>query len=332
MTFAELFPPGSDAENAIVLLAALAAGVSVFAFYRTLLVRDPMSARIRALKDRRDALRQGASAPRRSGRRDRSRETSMGAMRRVVGRLKFLGTQQSEKAVIALSRAGWRSRNSLILYFFLKLALPFIFGSAILFSIFVLGMFHLNPTQGAIAALVGVIAGAYGPDLYVRNAAAKRRKLLLKGLPDTLDLLVICAEAGQTLDAALNRVAREMATACPPIADEFSLTALELGLLPDRRQALDHLNSRTNMASIRGVVNTLLQTERYGTPLAQSLRVLGAEFRHERLMRAETKAAKLPATLTVPMILFIMPSLFVVLIGPAILRVLDLFIRQHPGG
>jgi tight adherence protein C len=103
----------------------------------------------------------------------------------------------------------------------------------------------------------------------------------------------------------------------------LSLTALELGLLPERRMALDHLNQRTDMSSIRGVVNTLLQTEKYGTPLAQSLRILSAEFRHERLMRAEAKAARLPAILTVPLIIFILPPLFIVLIGPAILRVID---------
>ncbi len=332
MNFADLVPPGSTAEDAIVALAALAAGVNVLVFYRALLVRDPMAAQLRALRERREALRQGATAPRRRARTERGRETSIGAMRRVLGRLKLLGTQQSQKAALSLARAGWRSRDALILYFFLKLALPFVFGAAVLVATFGLGAFHLKPMQAMIAALVGVIVGAYGPDVYVSNSAAKRRKALQKGLPDTLDLLVICAEAGQTLDAALGRVAREMAAGCPSIADELSLTALELGLLPDRRQALDHLNARTNMPSIRGVVNTLLQTERYGTPLAQSLRVLGAEFRHDRLMRAETKAAKLPATLTVPMILFIMPSLFVVLLGPAILRVLDLFIRHYPGG
>jgi tight adherence protein C len=178
-----------------------------------------------------------------------------------------------------------------------------------------------------LVALGCVVVGAYGPDVYVRNQIAKRKKSLQKGLPDTLDLLVICAEAGQTLDAALGRVSREMAAASPEIADELGLTALELGLLPERRQALDHLNSRTDMPSIRGVVNTLLQTERYGTPLAHSLRVLSAEFRHDRLMKAEEKAAKLPATLTVPMIVFIMPALFVVLIGPAIIRTIDLLGR-----
>jgi tight adherence protein C len=142
-------------------------------------------------------------------------------------------------------------------------------------------------------------------------------------LPDGLDLLVICAEAGLSLDAALNRVSRELGLSSPDLADELGLTAVELGFLPNRRQALMNLTKRTNLPPIRGVVNTLVQTERYGTPLAHSLRVLSAEFREERMLKAEEKAAKLPATLTVPMILFILPTLFCVLIGPAIIQVLD---------
>jgi len=122
----------------------------------------------------------------------------------------------------------------------------------------------------------------------------------------------------------LTRVSRELGKSFPDIADEIGLTALELGLLPERRQALENLNRRTDLPGIRGVVNTLLQTEKYGTPLAQSLRVLSAEFRNERMMRAEEKAARLPATMTVPMIIFILPPLFVVLIGPAVVRVIDM--------
>ena len=122
----------------------------------------------------------------------------------------------------------------------------------------------------------------------------------------------------------MTRVSRELGKSFPDIADEIGLTALELGLLPERRQALENLNRRTDLPGIRGVVNTLLQTEKYGTPLAQSLRVLSAEFRNERMMRAEEKAARLPATMTVPMIIFILPPLFVVLIGPAVVRVIDM--------
>jgi len=327
MNAADLFKPGGIGEDLIVALAALAAVVTVYAFYRTLVVRDPLGPRIKMLQQRRLAMREGIFTPKRRARREMGRERSLGEMRRVVNRLRLLGTQQSQKATLALARAGWRGRDTLVFYFFLKLALPFVFGATALMCIYVLKIVHLSPTMGLFASLGAVVVGTYGPDIYVRNKIAKRRKALQKGLPDMLDLLVICAEAGQTLDAALNRVAREMTGSCPEVADELDLTALELGLLPERRQALDHLNARTDMPAIRGVVNTLLQTERYGTPLAQSLRVLSAEYRHDRLMKAEAKAAKLPATLTVPMIIFIMPPLFIVLIGPAIIRTMDMLIR-----
>jgi len=315
---------GLNIDDLIVAMAALAAALNVYVLYRTLLVRDPMGARIKSLAARREALRQGMTAPRRRGASEARRERSMGLMRRVVGSMKLLGTRQSHKISLQLARAGWRTRDALVLYFFLKLAMPFALGGAAILYIYVLKLVHLSGFMAMAAALACVVLGAYGPDLYVRNAVTKRKQKLQRGLPDTLDLLVICAEAGQTLDAALGRVAREMTPSCPEIADEFGLTALELGLLPERRQALDHLNARTDLASIRGVVNTLLQTERYGTPLAASLRVLAAEYRHDRLMKAEEKAAKLPAKLTVPMIVFIMPALFVVLIGPAIIRTVDL--------
>ena len=134
---------------------------------------------------------------------------------------------------------------------------------------------------------------------------------------------MICAESGLSLDASLDRVANEIGDANVALGEELSLTSIELGFLPDRRQALINLNRRTNLPAIRGVVNTLLQTEKYGTPLSQSLRVLANEFRDQRLLRAEEKAARLPATLTVPMIVFILPVLFIVLIGPAILSVMD---------
>ncbi|HEX9835700.1 MAG TPA: type II secretion system F family protein [Alphaproteobacteria bacterium] len=323
MNFQELFPAGSSVEDLIVLMAALAVAVNVFVFYRTLLVRDPMGPRLKALAERREALRQGVIENKRRGRAERQRDKSMSVMRRVVSKMRVQGTRQSEKSAIMLSRAGWRSRDALVLFFFLRFALPFVFGAVAVTMLYIGNVGHFSPPMKLFIALFAVIAGAYAPTVFVQNQVQKRRKALQKGLPDSLDLLVICAEAGQTLDAALNRVAREMAQACTEIADELSLTALELGLLPERRMALDHLNQRTDMSSIRGVVNTLLQTEKYGTPLAQSLRILSAEFRHERLMRAEAKAARLPAILTVPLIIFILPPLFIVLIGPAILRVID---------
>jgi tight adherence protein C len=172
-----------------------------------------------------------------------------------------------------------------------------------------------------IAALM--IAGFFAPQLVMSNAITKRQLELTKALPDALDLLVICAESGLSLDAGLDRVSKEIAEATPALAEELELTSIELGFLPERRQALINLNRRTNLPAIRAVVNTLVQTEKYGTPLSQSLRVLSQEFRDQRMMRAEEKAARLPATLTVPMIVFILPVLFIVLIGPAIIGVMD---------
>ena len=133
------------------------------------------------------------------------------------------------------------------------------------------------------------------------------------------------AVAGVSLDASLTRVSRELEPTWPEISEELGITAAELTFLPERRQAFENLNERTNLASVRGVVNTLLQTAKFGTPLAQSLRVLAAEYREARITRAEEKAARLPAMLTVPMILFILPTLFIVLLGPAALNIIDTF-------
>jgi tight adherence protein C len=180
-------------------------------------------------------------------------------------------------------------------------------------------------THQLLGTIVGIALGAYAPSLCLRHAIKRRQRKIQRSLPDALDLLVISAEAGLSLDGALTRVAREIGRAAPELADEIGLTAIELGFLPNRGEALRNLMRRVDTPAVRGVVNTLAQTEKYGTPLAQSLRVLALEFRDQRMMKAEEKAGRLPATLTVPMILFILPTLFVVLIGPAIIQVVHTF-------
>jgi tight adherence protein C len=180
--------------------------------------------------------------------------------------------------------------------------------------------------SGVLAVTVGL---AYkGPELYIGNIATKRTKEIQKGLPDALDLLVICAEAGLTVDAAFNRVAKELGRAYPELGDEFALTAIELSFLNERRQAFNNLAYRVNLDAVKGVVTTMIQTERYGTPLASALRVLSAEFRNERMMRAEEKAARLPAIMTIPLILFILPTLFVVILGPAACSISDNLLKN----
>ena len=180
----------------------------------------------------------------------------------------------------------------------------------------------------AFAAAIGL--GYKGPELYIGNLISKRTDAIRKGLPDALDLLVICAEAGLTVDASFNRVARELGRAYPELGDEFALTAIELSFLSERRQAFENLAWRVNLEAVKGVTTTMVQTERYGTPLASALRVLSAEFRNERMMRAEEKAARLPAIMTVPLILFILPVLFVVILGPAACSIADAFSANGP--
>src|SRR3546814_508062 len=176
---------------------------------------------------------------------------------------------------------------------------------------------------GAFAVIL--ILSYKAPDLFIDNKVSKRSAAIRKGLPDALDLLVICAEAGLTVDAAFNRVAKELGKAYPELGDEFALTAIELSFLTERRQAFENLANRVKLDALKGVVTTMIQTEKYGTPLASALRVLSAEFRNERMMRAEEKAARLPAIMTVPLILFILPVLFVVILGPAACSISEAF-------
>lgn len=320
MTFQAILDAiGMSAESLVVLMAGLTAAASSAAVWATLLHRDPAARRARVLAAQREALRSGML----SVRKREERIKTMTFMRQVVDRLQLLRTAQTEKTALKLARAGYRSKDAVVRYLFLRIALPFIFGVAALVALYGLDLYKLDSTVKLLASMLAVMAGAYFPDVMVKNAALKRQDKLRKGLPDGLDLMVICAEAGLSLDATLRRVADELAEASPELSDELGLTNLELGFLQDRQKALQNLSERTNMPSLRGMVNTLMQAERYGTPLAHSLRVLSAESRTERVLKAEEKAARLPAMLTVPMIIFILPPLFVVLLGPAALDIAD---------
>lgn len=316
----KLLPSGINADDAMVMTAALAAVATVFAVWNGLLMRDPAAARIKELARRREALMRDLKTPGRH----HMRSIGLGLMHRVVSKLKLLRNDKARSAVDKLANAGYRSRDALVVYLFAKLCLPTVFAGIAAFEFYGVHVAPSLPSPARLLAVAGImVAGAFFPDLYLKNLTDKRRDKLRKGLPDALDLMVICAEAGLSLDSALKRVAREMALSSPEISDEFGLASVEIGFLPDRSQALKNLMRRCSLPGIRGLVNTLMQSERYGTPLAQSLRVLSAEYRNERLMKAEEKAARLPAVMTVPLIMFVLPPLFIVIIGPAILRFID---------
>lgn len=321
MNIGNFLPGGVSVEDLLILMTALSAGSVAITVWFTLLQRDPAARRVKMIADQRSALRSTMVQPRRR----QQRLPALGMMRQVVDRLNLLKSGQAERISQKLMRAGWRSKDAIIRYLFMKLSLPLVFGVIVVGVLYGLNIYDLAPITKLGAALGSVVLGAYLPDVIVKNATQKRQDTIRKALPDALDLMVICAEAGLSLDATLSRVSQEMELACPELADELGLTGLELGFLPDRRKALQNLAMRIDLPVVRGVVNTLLQAEKYGTPLAQSLRIMSGESRNERIMKAEEKAARLPAMLTVPMIIFTMPPLFVVLIGRAVLNTIDAF-------
>ena len=310
-----------SADDLIAGLAAAAVLVAFLLLLQALRARNPFERRYSQIAQRREGLRQAAVDVRRR----RQRVTAAGMMRQVVSSLNLLRSRRGQEARLLLAQAGMRNNEAMVRYLFAKLCLPFLFGALVLLDSYGSHTLPIPENMRTFAAIGGALLGFFAPDVFIKNLIRRRVHEMELGLPDALDLLVICAEAGLSLDAALVRVSRELEATWPELAEEFGITAAELTYLPDRKLAFENLNARTNMASIRGVVNTLLQTAKFGTPLAQSLRILAAEFREARITRAEEKAARLPAMLTVPMILFILPTLFIVLLGPAVLSVIDTF-------
>jgi tight adherence protein C len=310
---------GIDVVMVATFLAAIATFAVLVAIYAATTVKDPMAKRVKALNERREQLKAGIVASTSKRRRNITNKNEMAdKVRGVLGSLKMLQDEQVEKAQKKLMQAGIRSKDLAFVVIFARLVLPIVIGTTVILGVYVLEWF---PEWGAVkryALVAATLIGSYkAPDLWLRNKIKKRSNAVRKGLPDALDLLVICAEAGLTVDAAFNRVARELGKAYPELGDEFALTSIELGFLTDRRSAFENLATRIDLDAVRGVVTTMIQTEKYGTPLASALRVLAAEFRNERMMRAEEKAARLPAIMTVPLILFILPVLFIVILGPA---------------
>lgn len=310
------------------LLASLLWGVCVFALlvagYMLIGVRDPMTRRVRALNERRELLKAGAIPAPRKRTQFIERYDLLERMRAVLSALKMLQDEQVKAVQLRLLQAGIRSKELAFAVIFGRLALPIVLGGGMALWVYATDGFATWRPFSRYMLVAGTLLLAYkAPDLALKNQVDKRTAAIRKGLPDALDLMVICAEAGLTIDAAFARVARELRRAYPELGDEFSLTSVELGFLTDRRQALENLSMRVNLDALRGVVTTMIQTEKYGTPLASALRVLSAEFRNERMMRAEEKAARLPAIMTVPLILFILPTLFVVILGPAACSIKD---------
>lgn len=302
-----------------MLMAALAMVAVLVAIYAAMTVRDPMAKRVKALNERREHLKAGIAAST-SKRRTKivHQNDTTDRMRDLMKNLKVLQDDQLKQTQVKLAQAGIRSKDLAFAVIFARMVLPIVLGGGAALAIYGLDMMSTYSDFSRFGAFAVILIGGYkGPDLYLDNKINKRSALIRKGVPDALDLLVICAEAGLTVDSAFSRVSRELGNAYPELGEEFHLTSIELSFQPERRIAFENLAARVKMEELKGVVTTMIQTEKYGTPLASALRVLSAEFRHDRMMRAEEKAARLPAIMTIPLILFILPTIFVVILGPA---------------
>ncbi|MFL0357378.1 type II secretion system F family protein [Erythrobacter sp. GH1-10] len=321
---------GFDVILVGTVLAGLAAFAVIMAIYAAVTIKDPMAKRVKSLNERRDELKAGIIASGTKKRASLVRKTEgTDKVKQRLDSMKVLQQSQLEAVQQKLAHAGIRNKELAVYIIGARAILPIVFGIVGFLAIYVFEAFPDWGPMTRLGAMAAVLFLSYkGPEIYLSNMAAKRTKEIQKGLPDALDLLVICAEAGLTVDAAFNRVAKELGRAYPELGDEFALTAIELSFLNERRQAFNNLAYRVDLEAVKGVVTTMVQTERYGTPLASALRVLSAEFRNERMMRAEEKAARLPAIMTVPLILFILPVLFIVILGPAACSISDALINK----
>ena len=316
------------------VLAGLAAFAVIMAIYAAVTIKDPMAKRVKGLNARREELKAGIVTSNAKKRQSLVRKTdATDKMKQRLDSMKVLQQSQIDDVAQKLAHAGFRNKELAVYVIGARMVLPIVLGIIGVVMIYLVDYFPAWGSMKRIGAMGALLYLGYkGPEMFLKNRADKRTVEIRKGLPDALDLLVICAEAGLTVDAAFNRVAKELGRAYPELGDEFALTAIELSFLSERRQAFSNLAYRVDLESMRGVVTTMVQTERYGTPLASALRVLSAEFRNERMMRAEEKAARLPAIMTVPLILFILPVLFIVILGPAACSIADAFAGDGPPG
>jgi tight adherence protein C len=317
----------TDPTTLLAILVAVAVFATLYTLASPFLERGDLDKRMKAVSTEREQIRARERARMNSEQSKTSlRAQNNQSVRQIVERFNLRKALVDDNTVNRLRAAGLRSQNALNMFLLARFLLPFIFLAAAIVWIFVLGNLATRPFPiRMLAAIVVAYIGFYTPNIYISNRVKKRQHSIKRAWPDALDLMLICVESGISMEAAMRRVAEEMAQASPPLAEEMVLTTAELSFLQDRRTALENLGIRTQLDIVRAVTQALIQAERYGTPIASALRVLAQEGRDERMNEAEKKAAALPPKLTVPMILFFLPVLIAVILGPAGIQVADKF-------
>ena len=314
----------TDRQFQISLLVALAAIATVYTIIAPFLIKDRAEERMRSVAEHRDKLR---AAQRESFARKGATlraASAQGALKGLVENLKLLEAFDAEEARKQLMMAGYRGQRPVFIFMAARIGMPFVAAFACGIYVYVLKGIELDSFGKLCAVIMAFFAGFYIPNVHIKNAVSKRQQKIQLAWPDALDLLLICVEAGMSIEVALQKVGQEVSGTSPELAEELGLTVAELSYLQERRLAYVNLAERTGLDGVKGVTTALIQSEKYGTPLGQSLRVMAQENREHRMQEAERKAAALPPKLTVPMIGFFLPVLFAVILGPAIMSVMGL--------
>jgi tight adherence protein C len=309
-----------DRDFIVTLVISILSFATVVTLGLPLLERNGLNERLKSVSRRREELRARHHAAL-NAKRASLRPEPISYMKATLDRFKLGGVLESENSKDKLAQAGYRGQAPLVTFMFFRFVMPFIVFILVLFYTFVVLHLSWSSPMKFGAAFVGAAIGFYLPDLFVNNMIARRQVSIMRAFPDALDLMLICVESGMSIESAFTRVANEIGTQSAELAEELALTTAELSYLPDRRQAFDNLAKRCGHAGVKAVATALNQAEKYGTPLGQALRVTATENREMRMQEAEKKAASLPAKLTVPMIIFFLPCLFIVILGPAIIQI-----------
>jgi len=313
----------TDTQNLISILVGVLVFATLFTLLNGMAGGAKLDDRMKAVATRRDELRRRSRQAIASGGSGALRHTDEGFKKRVVDRLNLTTLLEDPKVADKMAQAGYRGPKPLTQFYFFRFASPFIFFAVVGFYLFVFNDFGLPVMSRITATMTAAVVGFYAPNVYLSNRIAKRRLSIMQAFPDALDLLLICVEAGMSIEAAIQKVSQEVGSSSIELAEELSLLSAELSYLPDRRMAYEGLGKRTNHPGVKSVATAMIQAEQYGTPLGVALRTMAKENRELRLSAAEKKAAALPAKLTVPMIIFFLPVLFVVILGPAIINIQD---------
>ena len=312
-------------ETMITILVGMAAFATVLTVTAPFLETDRLKARMKSVGQERDRLRAAQRAQLVTGESAKLRDrVNKNIATQLVEGLNLRKIFEAESSRNLLRQAGLRSERHLVTYLAARFPVPLVLGLLVFIYSSTLYADKVAPPMRFAAAGVGIIFGYYLPSIFLKNLVKRRQDSIKRAWSDALDLMLICVESGMSIEMGFQRVAREIGSASVPLAEELTLTVAELSYLQDRRKAYENLGKRTGLATVKSVVTSLIQSERYGTPLGTALRVLAQENRDMRMSDAEKKAAALPPKLTVPMILFFLPVIFVIILGPSIIRVMNI--------